>query len=321
MKYPPVIVVQLIHIHGPMKGEIVEFSGDIISIGRNPGSSLRFPKEMTSLSRRHADITREGNQFKLTDYSANGTFVNGKRVKEALLREGDVLEFSEGGPKVSFLTRMIEVPVETHNDKNLEQEPCEQKVMAHVQAGQPHSSVPIADGDEQLVPCPASISGIIPDAAAGGNERIELSSQKVSAPLIIQYGPTIRSFRELPVIIGKKSGSDFVLSLPSILDRHMEIVFSHGKYWIKDLSGLNHILINGKPIEFQAPLNLDDIIAITPQGPSFCFLGEGRLAEVAETAEENSSPTQENENSATGKTGKGGKKSPASFWSKLKEKF
>lgn len=36
MKRPPVIVVQLIHIEGPLKGEIQEFPESAISIGHQP---------------------------------------------------------------------------------------------------------------------------------------------------------------------------------------------------------------------------------------------------------------------------------------------
>ncbi len=108
MKRPPVIVVQLIHIQGPLKGEIQDFSESAILIGRLPSCHLRFPNDLAYISRKHAEIVREGNQFKLIDHSANGTFVNGKKVKETYLKDGDVLTFSEGGPKVSFLTQMKE---------------------------------------------------------------------------------------------------------------------------------------------------------------------------------------------------------------------
>jgi pSer/pThr/pTyr-binding forkhead associated (FHA) protein len=102
MKTPPVIVMQLVHIFGPLKGEIQEFTDPVISIGRNPGCHLRFPAELTTISRKHAEIVREGNQFRLIDHSANGTFVNGKQVKEAVLRDGDVLELVRGGPRSVF---------------------------------------------------------------------------------------------------------------------------------------------------------------------------------------------------------------------------
>ena len=323
MKYPPSIVVQLIHIHGPMKGEIREFSEETISIGRNPGSSICFPVELTGLSRRHAEIKREGNQFKLTDYSTNGTFVNGKKVKEALLKDGDVLEFSEGGPKVSFLTKITDAPVEIKKEIPIAKAVCEPDANAPLLKEPPRSpdaeiTPPV---EEPPPPPPLPRSESVGNIRPGGDNRVELSSQKVSVPLVIQYGPTIRSFRELPIIMGRSPKSDFVLPLPSILDQHMQILFYHGQYWIKDLSGQNQIRINGRAIDFQATLNLNDIISLTPQGPAFCFLGEGRLAEVAEPPPEVPSTDRMKENAAAKKTGTSEEKSSISIWSKFKNKF
>ena len=45
MKGPPVIVVQLVHLHGPLRGEIQEFTGEAITIGRHPESLLRGKPE------------------------------------------------------------------------------------------------------------------------------------------------------------------------------------------------------------------------------------------------------------------------------------
>ena len=111
MKRPPTIIVQLVHIQGPLKGQIQEFSDPEIVIGRKPSCHLRFPVDLTIVSREHATIIREGNRFRVVDKSANGTFVNGKRIKEAYLKDGDVMSFAEGGPKVSFLTQMREAPL------------------------------------------------------------------------------------------------------------------------------------------------------------------------------------------------------------------
>ena len=105
MKQPPIIVIQLIHMEGPLKGEIQEFSQPEIFIGRSATCQVCFPKDLAIVSRVHARIVREGNRFMLMDQSTNGTFVNGKQVKEAILKDGDVLLFAEGGPKVSFLTQ------------------------------------------------------------------------------------------------------------------------------------------------------------------------------------------------------------------------
>ena len=100
MKRPPIIVVQLIHLSGPLKGQIQEFAEGSILVGRHPSCHVRFPADVTALSRTHAEIVRDGNQFRLVDKSTNGTFVNGKRITETFLKSGDVLAFAEGGPKV-----------------------------------------------------------------------------------------------------------------------------------------------------------------------------------------------------------------------------
>ena len=87
----PHIIVQLVHIEGPLKGEIQELTDTQITIGRHPDCQVRFPKEVVTLSRKHARIEREGNRFKLIDQSTNGTFVNGRQVPEIYLKDGDVI--------------------------------------------------------------------------------------------------------------------------------------------------------------------------------------------------------------------------------------
>jgi EAL domain-containing protein (putative c-di-GMP-specific phosphodiesterase class I) len=63
-------------------------------IGRIVGLDLTLPFQ--SVSKRHAEIYREGGELMLRDLdSTNGTFVNRKRVKGAPLHEGDILHFAE----------------------------------------------------------------------------------------------------------------------------------------------------------------------------------------------------------------------------------
>ncbi len=272
MKRPPVIIVQLIHISGSMKGKIQEFSEEVISIGRHPSSHVHFPADLNIVSREHAEIIREGNQFKLIDHSTNGTLVNGKRVKETYLKNGDVLEFAEGGPKVSFLTQMKEAPVEAEiPPPRSKEEPLIEPKKGLPEEPKKEPQHPF----EEKTPVRPAVK-----------EPIEISVQKVTVPLIIQYGPTLRSFKELPVTIGKNPRSGFMLDHPAIFDHHAQIFFSQDQYWIKDLTGQKSVRINGQPIAFQSPLKLNDEVALSPQGPFFRFLGEGRLAEVEEPARE-----------------------------------
>jgi pSer/pThr/pTyr-binding forkhead associated (FHA) protein len=247
----------MVHIQGPLKGEIQEFSEPLISVGRHPSCHLRFPADLTIMSRKHAEIVREGNRFKLMDHSTNGTFVNGKRLSEAYLKEGDVLTFAEGGPKVSFLTRIQEEITQ------------EAATPAPVQTQPASASEPQPQEISSIPAQPARESGIV--------------VQKAQAPVIIQYGPTLLSFKETPVTIGKNPACDFVLDHPSVLDRHIQIFFHQNQYWVKDLTGQRVVSVNRQLIDREVPLAPNDEVGLSSEGPVFRFLGGGRLAEVEKT--------------------------------------
>jgi pSer/pThr/pTyr-binding forkhead associated (FHA) protein len=255
MKRPPVIVVQLVHISGPLKGQIQTFSEERISIGRKPGCYLQFPPDLTCVSRIQAEIVREGNQFKLIDHSSNGTFVNGKEITEAYLKNGDILEFSKGGPKVSFLTTIQE----------MEAEP--KRPMPSVRPAKPVEAPQPESRKKLIQPLP--------------EKQGEIRGQETGKTLTIQYGATIRSFSK-PVVIGRNPACDFVLDIPAILDKHAQFFFSQNQYWIKDLTGQRSVRLNHKPIEIQTSVTINDEIALSPRGPVFRVVGDGRLAEVPE---------------------------------------
>ncbi len=257
MANKPTILVTCVHIDGPLKGEIQELREDEISIGRLPSCQVLFPRDFCIVSREHAHISREGNRFKLLDSSANGTFVNGRRVKEAYLKSGDVLVFAEGGPKVSFLT--------TIEEGSSTAEPT-------VSAGK---GVPAAV-EETIREIPPPPQPPPPRPSAGP------APGKAQVPLVIQYGVTLRSFKELPVSLGSNPACDFGLEHPGILARHATLFFDQGQYWVKDLTGQGLVSINGQAVGVQAPLHPDNLLSLSPSGPIFRFLGGGRLAEYEE---------------------------------------
>lgn len=258
MKKAPTISIQLVHIQGPLKGEIQEFSDNEISIGRHPSCHVRFPKDFAIISREHARIFREGNRFKLIDQSTNGTYLNGTKITEAILKDGDILLFADGGPKVSFLTKLGESPSDSTSVA---------KIPA-IQVTPPPRSQP------QKPSTPVSGSAQVPNT--------EIRAEKTQMPLIIQYGPTLRSFKELPVTIGKNPTCDFNIDHAGILEQHAQIFFTQGQYWVKDLTGKNQITIDGSPVPSQAVLQPENRLSLSSNGPSFRFLGAGRLAEIEE---------------------------------------
>ncbi len=73
--------------------------GPRTSLGRHPANTLRLADR--EVSKEHATIEKVGNGFLLKDLgSSNGTFVNGRRVRELRLRDGD--EIALGNSRLVF---------------------------------------------------------------------------------------------------------------------------------------------------------------------------------------------------------------------------
>ena len=73
---------------GERAGESVPIQGSPFLVGRKPGSS--FQLLMKSVSGRHAELLQDGGELLIRDLgSTNGTRVNGKRVEESKLVQGD----------------------------------------------------------------------------------------------------------------------------------------------------------------------------------------------------------------------------------------
>lgn len=69
---------------------LVELEREVTHIGRGFSSDLRLEEQR--VSRRHAILVQRGARVRLLDdRSANGTFVNGRRIIESELRDGDVI--------------------------------------------------------------------------------------------------------------------------------------------------------------------------------------------------------------------------------------
>ncbi|MFN8051137.1 MAG: FHA domain-containing protein [Acidimicrobiales bacterium] len=81
----------LVVIRGTNAGSRFALDQPVTTIGRHPESTV-FLDDVT-VSRRHAEVRADGDRFVLSDVgSLNGTYVNGDRVDEAQLAEGDQLQ-------------------------------------------------------------------------------------------------------------------------------------------------------------------------------------------------------------------------------------
>ncbi len=286
MKQVP-ILIQLIHIHGPFKGEIKNFSGSEITVGRHPSCDLQFPKDLVAISRYHAKIIRDGNRFKIIDQSTNGTFVNNERIKEAYLKNGDVIFFTQGGPKVSFLTQMGDAaqaagavqppPTPQQTTSQYDKQPVAKPPQASVPPIQAPARVPPPTVQRNSTPAPP-VQTTGPPSPPAQDEGIRIET--IKAPLVIQYGATLQSFNELPIVVGTRVSCDMVLDHPALVAEHAKFFFYNGDYMVKDLTGQNMIRVNEQLIASPSPVRPRDIILLTPQGPSFQFMEGGRMIEV-----------------------------------------
>lgn len=318
MKKAPIIIVQLIHIEGPLKGQIVELSDPVIKIGRHPTCHLRYPAKLSIISREHAVITRDGNRFKLTDKSSNGTIVNGKKISETFLKDGDVLTISEGGPKVSFLTQITDTPLppqESHTPPPTAKQPSpppeEMKPPPAVSRPEPEPVI------HEQQPAPAIDE---PEPTPAVQEPMAAETQK--GPLIIQYGPTLRSFDKLPVQIGKHPNSSFIMDHESIGDVHAEIYFEQNEYCIKDLTGKQMVTINGTPVGPGTIFQQNSVIAFSSNGPFFRYRGNGRLSEEEQEREVGADIAQESRAQGIMNThDKKPKKKPLSLFQRILRKI
>ncbi len=287
MSSTPVIVIQIVHIQGALKGEIQDFTDSEITIGRHSKCHVRYPNDISTISRYHAKIVRDGNRFKVIDTSSNGTFLNGKEIKESYLKDGDVLVFSENGPKFSFLTKVTEKQ-EIIEQAQIPPEPPKEKApsVIHENEVPQEKPAPVQEAPIAPVQTPDNKQSIPLDRPSV-TEEIQVKAAKV--PLVVLYGPTLRTYDQLPLTVGKSPECECNLLHASILDRHAEFFFHQNQYWVKDLTGRNLVTINNVPVQKQAQLNNNDCLAFSPSGPFLRFLDGGRLAEIENHTEELSS--------------------------------
>jgi predicted component of type VI protein secretion system len=93
----------------PLKGEAIVVDADEALVGREANCNVVVPHP--SVSRRHALIKRKQDVFFVVDQgSANGTFVDSKRIVDSTLKDGCVLRFGSASFKVEVKD---ELPVES----------------------------------------------------------------------------------------------------------------------------------------------------------------------------------------------------------------
>jgi len=220
---------RLVHLSGSLAGRVREVDEPEVVLGRDPAAAqVVFGPEDRHVSRRHAAIRVDGDMLMLRDLdSSTGTFVDGESVAEAELRDGDVFELGNGGPRLRVEwseggTVVVPIP--------------------NLQAPGP------PDGREPP-----------PRPLPGSKLRLSFLSGSREGSFVELAGAVVR--------IGRARGSavwtpnDRVVS-----DQHAKIVRLEDAFVLMDLDSTNGTFLNGHRIE-RAALRDGDVIALGAGGP------------------------------------------------------
>ncbi|MDH7569555.1 MAG: FHA domain-containing protein [Armatimonadota bacterium] len=83
----------LVGLTGPYTGEAFEIKSGRTAVGRGPACDLVLDRD-PAVSRAQAELVSDGGVIRVRDAgSTHGTYVNGRRVDEALLRPSDCVQF------------------------------------------------------------------------------------------------------------------------------------------------------------------------------------------------------------------------------------
>ena len=125
-------------------------------VGRDPGR-CKMVMEHASVSAVHAQFSIKGGGVELTDQSANGTFVNGIRVKSAELHDGDYITFGRYTGKSLIFRSGLEPQLKMENidlDKDhlvIGRDPGCDVVIAHPVVSKKHAEIIKQNGKSLIV--------------------------------------------------------------------------------------------------------------------------------------------------------------------------
>jgi Nif-specific regulatory protein len=126
---------RLLVIAGPLEGSVFELGEGELSLGRDSSNRVRLADSL--LSRRHCRITRAGDDFLLTDLeSLNGTFVNGRPVREHALADGD--QITVGNSRLVFLLAEGEPTLQPSNPVLVSDRSMTAHTTLRLKAGEAH---------------------------------------------------------------------------------------------------------------------------------------------------------------------------------------
>ncbi len=222
--------------------------GNVFTIGRDMGCDVTLPVQ--HVSRKHAQLFMRDNLLFVSDYdSANGTFVNGKRIKEIQLRADDEIKIDQFAFKVVFVGEAAEPEPFQTSIRSIEE--LDKTVIAKA------SDIPVKENPQNK------------------NEKKEKRIEVFPGYLHGMSGAIkgkVFELKETGNAVGRMLGHHLSRDDSSVSARHVEI-YREGRHWfIKNNGASNGLLVNGR---MTAMIRLVDGDEITIGGYELQFQGLG----------------------------------------------
>jgi hypothetical protein len=165
--------------HSALNNRVYPIAGKMV-LGRSNECDITL--SVTHLSRKHAELSVVGNKLLVKDLdSANGTFVNGKRIKEETLRKGDelrldTLSFSVIGPADEMDKTSVRTAISPSSMAAAEK--------PHTPAPVVKSSKPAPAAPRATAPAPKiEVTAAAPEAASGNTNLLVVGA--VAAVIVV----------------------------------------------------------------------------------------------------------------------------------------
>ncbi|MGI8638862.1 MAG: FHA domain-containing protein [Pyrinomonadaceae bacterium] len=216
---------QLDFVSGHKTAIPYKITKDITWLGRDPNGDIVFDSSAAMVSRKHAEIRRQNNDFTVYDNgSFNGTLVNEQRISAPTpLYHNDEIQFGLGGPVLRFNAPSRIAP----KGASL--------------AGQ--RSIAIG----QLAELPQQI-GSQTIALNVGTMSQEISNNRTAQPTLLM-SLTFGGKKELT--IGRADTSDIKIDGLQISNSHARLLQTNSGIVIEDLNSTNGVYVNGQRITRQ----------------------------------------------------------------------
>ena len=205
----------------------IQLNKQSIWMGRDPSCDVIFDANSTTVSRKHAEIRLDGQNYLLADNNSfNGTLVNAQRISAPVpLYHGDEIQLGVGGPILTFDSPSRKAPAgaDLAGQRSMQ---ASAGAIALDDAGSPKTMV-LSKGvsSPRIEPGDASEPQLLMSVAFGQKDTLT---------------------------IGRDESNDITLDGLQISKRHARLVRSGVGAVVEDLGSTNGVYVNGARVSRQA---------------------------------------------------------------------